>query len=42
MNKLEKVDYLKETENYIEEKQLSDLFEKLTKEIVIAQPDDPI
>ena len=36
MNKREKVEFLQETEKYIEEKQLSELFEKLTKDLVIS------
>ena len=42
MNKTEKVDFTNSCENYMEEKQLRDLFRKLTKKLVLYQPEDPI
>ena len=35
MNKKEKVEFVQDTEKYIEEKRLAELFEKLTKELLI-------
>ena len=42
MNKGEKVEYMLQTQKYIEEKQIMDIFEKLTQELIISQPNNPI
>ncbi len=42
MNKKDKVQFVQTTEKYIEEKKLTDIFEKLTKDLIVNQPDDPI
>jgi adenylate kinase len=42
MDKDEKVDYEQSIEQYIENNKLPDLFDKLMKQLIISQPDDPL
>ena len=42
MNRDEKLQFQKETEEYFESKRVYDLFEKLLKELIINQPKEPI
>ena len=41
MDRAEKLQFQQGIENYFEEKRVYDLFEKLLKELIINQPDDP-
>jgi adenylate kinase len=42
MNREEKIQFQKETEEYFENKRVYDLFEKLMKELLINKPKEPV
>lgn len=42
MDKQQKLEYQKKIENYLAREHVYDLFEELTKQLVVKQPDDPI
>lgn len=42
MDKQQKLEYQKKIENYLSREHVYDLFEELTKQLVVKQPDDPI
>lgn len=42
MDKQQKLDYQKKVEDYLLRENVYDLFEDLTKSLIISQPDDPI
>lgn len=42
MNKVQKIDYVKKVSNHLEEKNVFEIFEKLTRELIVHQPKNPI
>lgn len=42
MNKVQKIEYIKELEEHLERNNVYQLFERLTRELVINQPEKPI
>ena len=42
MDKQQKLEYQKKIENYLSREHVYGLFEELTKQLVVKQPDDPI
>jgi hypothetical protein len=42
MDKQQKLEYQRKIENYLAREHVYDLFEELTKQLVVKQPDDPI
>lgn len=42
MDKQQKLEYQTRIENYLSKEHVYDLFEDLTKQLIVKQPDDPI
>lgn len=42
MNKVQKIDYVKKVSNHLEQKNVFEIFEKLTRELIVHQPENPI
>ena len=42
MNKSQKIDYVKKVSNYLEENKVFEIFEKLTRDLIISQPKNPL
>lgn len=42
MDKQQKLDYQKKVQNYLLKENIYDLFEDLTKQLIVKQPNDPI
>ena len=42
MNKVQKIDYVKEVSNGLEQKSVFEIFERLTRELIVHQPENPI
>ena len=42
MDKNQKYEFVKQTEDYLEENKVLDLFQSLTKQLIIHRPDSPI
>ena len=42
MNKVQKIDYVKEVSNQLEQNSVFEIFERLTRELIVNQPENPI
>ena len=42
MDKQQKLEYQTRIENYLSKEHIYDLFEDLTKQLIVKQPDDPL
>ena len=42
MNKVQKIDYVKEVSDHLEKNSVFEIFERMTRELIVNQPENPI